>query len=41
MESLAAFLLDPARLADIGPTEEEILADLNWPASAATRDGSV
>jgi len=33
MESLAALLLDPRRLADLGPTEEELFADLTWPAS--------
>ena len=31
MESLAAFLLDPHRLAELGPTEEEVMADLLWP----------
>jgi len=31
MESLAAVLLDPRRLAQLGPTEEEVLADLMWP----------
>jgi hypothetical protein len=35
MESLAALLLNPCRLAELGPTEEEILADLMWPAAAA------
>jgi hypothetical protein len=33
MESVAAILQDPRRLADLGPTEEELLADLMWPAS--------
>jgi hypothetical protein len=33
MESLAALLQDPRRLADLGPTEEEVLADLSWPSS--------
>jgi hypothetical protein len=32
MESLAALLLDPRRLAELGPTEEELVADLTWPA---------
>jgi hypothetical protein len=31
MESLAALLTDPRRLAELGPTEEELLADLTWP----------
>jgi hypothetical protein len=31
MESLAAVLLDPRRLAQLGPTEAEVLADLMWP----------
>ncbi|HEY2604383.1 MAG TPA: hypothetical protein VGI67_22690 [Thermoleophilaceae bacterium] len=35
MESLAALLQNPRRLAELGPTEEEVLADLTWPASAA------
>ena len=30
----AALLADPARLAAMGPTEEEVLEDLTWPASA-------
>lgn len=34
MESLAALLLDPRRLAELGPTEEEVMADLLWPAPA-------
>jgi hypothetical protein len=38
MESLSALLLDPARLAAIGPTEEEVLADLMWPASTEWRE---
>jgi hypothetical protein len=33
MQSLAELLSDPTRLADLGPTEEEVLADLTWPAS--------
>lgn len=33
MDSLAALLSDPRRLAELGPTEEEVLADLSWPAS--------
>ncbi len=33
MESLAALLSDPRRLAELGPTEEEVVADLTWPAS--------
>ena len=32
MEPLATILLDPRRLAELGPTEEEIMADLLWPA---------
>lgn len=32
MESLTALLLDPRRLAELGPTEEEVMADLLWPA---------
>jgi hypothetical protein len=35
MKSLAAILQDPRRLADLGPTEEELVADLTWPASEA------
>ena len=31
MESLSTLLLDPRRLAAIGPTEEELLIDLMWP----------
>jgi hypothetical protein len=34
MDSLAALLSDPRRLAELGPTEEEVLADLTWPAGA-------
>jgi hypothetical protein len=34
MESLSALLSDPARLAELGPTEDEVLADLIWPVSA-------
>ena len=37
MEALAALLNDPARLAALGPTEEELLADLLWPASGRER----
>jgi hypothetical protein len=37
MESLAAILLDPRRLAELGPTEEELLADLLWPAPVDQR----
>jgi len=37
MDSLIAILSDPRRLAELGPTEEELLADLTWPAS---REGS-
>jgi hypothetical protein len=33
MESLAALLQDPRRLAELGPTEDEVIADLIWPAS--------
>jgi hypothetical protein len=33
MESLAELLSDPRRLAELGPTEDEVLADLTWPAS--------
>jgi hypothetical protein len=33
MDSLIAILSDPRRLAELGPTEEEVLADLTWPAS--------
>jgi hypothetical protein len=29
--SLSALLSDPRRLAELGPTEEEVLADLIWP----------
>lgn len=32
MDSLTTLLLDPRRLAELGPTEEEVLADLMWPA---------
>ena len=31
MESLSTLLLDPRRLAAMGPTEEELLIDLMWP----------
>jgi hypothetical protein len=31
-QSLSALLNDPRRLAELGPTEEEVLADLMWPA---------
>ena len=34
MQSLIALLSDPRRLAELGPTEEEVLADLMWPSSA-------
>jgi hypothetical protein len=37
MESLTAILQDPRRLADLGPTEEELVADLTWPASEDNR----
>ena len=37
MEALSDFLFDPRRLADIGLTEEELLADLMWPEPVATR----
>jgi hypothetical protein len=33
MDSLAALFEDPRRLAELAPTEEEVLADLTWPAS--------
>jgi len=33
MDSLTTLLLDPRRLAELGPTEEEVMADLTWPAS--------
>jgi hypothetical protein len=33
MDSLTTLLSDPRRLAELGPTEEELLADLTWPAS--------
>jgi hypothetical protein len=33
MESLTQLLRDPRRLAELGPTEEELLADLTWPVS--------
>jgi hypothetical protein len=38
MDALSELLLDPKRLAALGPTEEELLADLTWPASQAWRD---
>jgi hypothetical protein len=38
MESLATLLQDPRRLAELGPTEEELLADLTWPASREHSD---
>ena len=38
MESLFELLLDSQRLAALGPTDEEVLADLTWPVSAAWRD---
>jgi hypothetical protein len=31
LHSLSALLTDPRRLAELGPTEEEVLADLMWP----------
>jgi hypothetical protein len=31
MEAFSDFLFDPRRLADLGLTEEELLADLMWP----------
>jgi hypothetical protein len=37
MEALSDFLFDPRRLADIGLTEDELLADLMWPAPVAAR----
>jgi hypothetical protein len=40
MESLAAVLLDPRRLAELGPTEDELLADLMWPASVPDREAA-
>jgi hypothetical protein len=40
MESLATVLLDPRRLAELGPTEDELLADLMWPESAPGRDAA-
>jgi hypothetical protein len=39
MEALSDFLFDPRRLADIGLTEEELVADLMWPASPPSRNG--
>jgi hypothetical protein len=39
MEALSDFLFDPRRLADIGPTEEELLADLMWPVPVSPRHG--
>ena len=33
VQSLIALLNDPRRLAELGPTEEEVLADLMWPVS--------
>jgi hypothetical protein len=38
MESLSAILFDPKRLAELGPSEEELLADLMWPASSEWRE---
>jgi hypothetical protein len=38
VESLSAILLDPSRLADLGPTEEEVMADLMWPAPVEWRE---
>jgi hypothetical protein len=40
MESLAAVLLDPRQLAKLGPTEEELLADLMWPESAPAQEAA-
>jgi hypothetical protein len=37
MESLTAILQDPRRLADLGLTEEELVADLTWPVSEDNR----
>lgn len=37
MEALSDFLFDPRRLADIGLTEDELLADLMWPAPVSLR----
>ena len=37
MEALSDFMFDPRRLADIGLTEEELLADLMWPEPVAAR----
>jgi hypothetical protein len=39
MEALSEFLFDPRRLADIGLTEEELLADLMWPETVVPRSG--
>jgi hypothetical protein len=37
MEALSDFLFDPRRLADIGLTEDELLADLMWPEPVVPR----
>jgi hypothetical protein len=37
MDDLATLLSDPRRLAELGPTEEEVMADLMWPATADGR----
>ena len=34
-QSLTALLTDPRQLAQLGPTEEEVLADLMWPLERA------
>lgn len=39
MEALSDFLFDPRRLADIGLTEDELLADLMWPEPVVPRNG--
>jgi len=39
MEHLSDFLFDPRRLADIGLTEDELLADLMWPAPSPSWPG--
>ena len=31
-QSLTALLSDPRRLAELGPTEDEVMQDLMWPA---------
>ena len=37
MEALSDFLFDPRRLADIGLTDDELLADLMWPEPVSLR----